>query len=533
MRDARLRTSVATLTLLLSASGSWAQSLISGTVFVPLTPCRIADTRKPSPSPIAGGATRSFNVVGLSDYSAQGGIAGTCGIPGFAATGVPTVTAIAVNVVAVTPSAQGNLVVYPTDVAAPTASTLNFPGPSVPMNIANGVIVPVRRDSPGADVTVKPTQTTHVLMDVTGYFTPLPVQVGLNSISPNLIGGFAGNGVNLTATGATIAGGGASGFVNRVESSYGTVGGGYGNSAGFEATIGGGSNNTAQGLDATVGGGTGNHAFASNDTIGGGTGNSGAGDAATVGGGNSNSASGSKATVGGGDSNSASGASAAVPGGISNVASGSASFAAGTRAKATHDGSFVWADSRPFDFPSAGTDTVGIRATGGMRFVTSIDNAGVPVNGCSINSSGNLACTTISGSSDRNAKQSFAKVDSGSVLRKVAAMPIETWTYKTDGAQVRHIGPMAQDFRKAFAVGEDDKHIATVDADGVALASIQGLYAMIEEDRRVIREERRAVAEERRESKKKDGEIAELRRRLATIEGAAPRNAREPRGTAR
>ena len=35
---------------------------------------------------------------------------------------------------------------------------------------------------------------------------------------------------------------------------------------------------------------------------------------------------------------------------------------------------------------------------------------------------------------------------------------------------------MAQDFYAAFSVGTDDKHIATVDADGVALAAIQGLY---------------------------------------------------------
>jgi trimeric autotransporter adhesin len=33
---------------------------------------------------------------------------------------------------------------------------------------------------------------------------------------------------------------------------------------------------------------------------------------------------------------------------------------------------------------------------------------------------------------------------------------------------------MAQDFHAAFQVGDDDKHITTVDADGVALAAIQG-----------------------------------------------------------
>ena len=46
---------------------------------------------------------------------------------------------------------------------------------------------------------------------------------------------------------------------------------------------------------------------------------------------------------------------------------------------------------------------------------------------------------------------------------------------KADDGAVRHIGPVAQDFRAAFDLGADDKTIATVDADGVALAAIQGL----------------------------------------------------------
>jgi hypothetical protein len=43
---------------------------------------------------------------------------------------------------------------------------------------------------------------------------------------------------------------------------------------------------------------------------------------------------------------------------------------------------------------------------------------------------------------------------------------------------------MAQDFHAAFGLGTDDKHIATVDADGVALAAIQGLNEMLEETRK-------------------------------------------------
>jgi hypothetical protein len=38
------------------------------------------------------------------------------------------------------------------------------------------------------------------------------------------------------------------------------------------------------------------------------------------------------------------------------------------------------------------------------------------------------------------------------------------------------MGPMAQDFHAAFGLGEDPRYIGTLDADGVALAAIQGLY---------------------------------------------------------
>jgi hypothetical protein len=68
------------------------------------------------------------------------------------------------------------------------------------------------------------------------------------------------------------------------------------------------------------------------------------------------------------------------------------------------------------------------------------------------------------------------------LLDKVAAMPISHWNFKGDTA-TPHLGPMAQDFHAAFGLGTDDKHIATVDADGVALAAIQGLNQKLDETR--------------------------------------------------
>ena len=81
--------------------------------------------------------------------------------------------------------------------------------------------------------------------------------------------------------------------------------------------------------------------------------------------------------------------------------------------------------------------------------------------------------------SDRNAKTDFADLDAREILEQVAHLPIQTWRFKGDA--VRHVGPTAQDFYAAFETGASDKTITTVDADGVALAAIQGLYEMLQE----------------------------------------------------
>ena len=88
--------------------------------------------------------------------------------------------------------------------------------------------------------------------------------------------------------------------------------------------------------------------------------------------------------------------------------------------------------------------------------------------------------------SDRNSKTNIAAIDPRSILLRLAALPIQAWNYKTEPASYRHVGPMAQDFRAAFGLGIDDKGISSVDADGVALASIQSLYQMMQEKDRQI-----------------------------------------------
>jgi hypothetical protein len=171
-----------------------------------------------------------------------------------------------------------------------------------------------------------------------------------NAYSPNLIAGYSGNSVTDGAQGASIGGGGNSDHPNQVQESYATVGGGYGNTAGSRA--------------ATVGGGYGNTASSGGSTVSGGW---------------INTASGNEATVGGGFNNRASGDSAAVPGGAFNNAAGDYSFAAGWRAKANHDGAFVWADTTQADFTSAAANTFSVRAENGAYIVSNNTTCGLEV----------------------------------------------------------------------------------------------------------------------------------------------------------
>ena len=299
--------------------------------------------------------------------------------------------------------------------------------------------------------------------------------------------------------GATISGG----MDNRVTyfSRSATIGGGEGNlmSAGFLSTIGGGAENFIFHRYGTIGGGAfnvlrgGQFADFQFSTVAGGLSNAivntsfatiGGGvmnsmninsHGATIAGGQSNTTFTARcAAVGGGAGNVAAGEFATVPGGQANVAT-NYSLAAGRNAKALHTGSFVWGDSTDADVASTANDQFTVRAAGGARFLSDTNgSSGVEL------APGSGAWSSLS---DRNAKRNFVPIEPRQILEKLVAVPIQQWSYKSQDASVRHIGPTAQDFHAAFNVGEDERRIATVDADGVALAAIQGLNEIVREQK--------------------------------------------------
>jgi hypothetical protein len=189
----------------LAARSAWAQAP-AGRVYVPIAPCRIVDTRLP-PNPLLANTPRTFHVVGsTSNFGGQGGKAGGCGIPGFLAPSLPQVQAVMFNFVAVDVLGAGDLRAWATDHTIPFASILNYA--AVPgLNLANGIIVPVRQDLEGSDISVQADATgVDLVVDVVGYFSDFaPGQVvrSLSGQSDTLA--LAGsNGLSVSAGSGTV-----------------------------------------------------------------------------------------------------------------------------------------------------------------------------------------------------------------------------------------------------------------------------------------------------------------------------------------
>jgi hypothetical protein len=332
--------------------------------------------------------------------------------------------------------------------------------------------------------------------------------------SSNLAGGInatigGGNSNQTSGNNATIGGG-----VSNTASLGATVAGGADNNASDNATISGGFLNTASGNQSVIAGGSNNQATSPSTFIGGGKVNSASANFAVIGGGASNTASGASATVCGGLTNTASGSNSIVAGGLGNTAGGDFSFAAGKQALIVkqHAGAFVFADSTGTPFSSTAANEFAVRASGGLRFVTAAGgNAGVRL------APGSGAWSSLS---DRNSKTNFAPTDGPGVLARLAGLPIQTWNYRTQDVGIRHMGPTAQDFHTAFGIGEDDRHISTIDADGVALAAIQQLY-------RISQQKDKQIADLAVRLKEKTRDIDELRARLTRIEQAVTRKCKE------
>jgi len=383
----------------------------------------------------------------------------------------------------------------------------------------------------------------------------LRAQRGTAPNQPNVLAGSALNFVDSGRSGATVSGGGTPGLTNSVTADYGTIGGGRGHTvSGTDSTIGGGFKNLVAGFTATVAGGQNNQALSGNSTVGGGALNTSSAGNSTVGGGFENIASGFSAAVPGGRRNTAAGDFSFAAGRFAHAAhpmsfvwsdgplpgdapfastatnqflvkaSGGAVIGAGANDPEGHmlrvagslkaEDELVVGTSAGTLSITAGEFTPELKLTGGpapgtLRVRNALEiwptlgatiapgyldvRSGSGVATITLNGlNGTVTAVTLTPTSDRNAKENFEPVDPQEVLAKVAALPITRWNFKSD-TEAEHVGPMAQDFREAFGLGTDDKHIATVDADGVALAAIQGLHRKVEAENAELREKNAAL----------------------------------------
>jgi hypothetical protein len=512
----------------------------SEAVYTAVTPCRLVETRGTFAAVYQGDGTPLHNPVPFApneirSYKVQGG-------NGVCLTQLPAglnPSAVQLQVFGLpTTSASGDIEILPQGATFGSTATMVYIG-----SIAFNTVSTAARINLGNDeISVQVRGGgANVAIDVVGYFaapttdgqyflqggnafgtTALlgtkdnqPVSIAVNNAPVlrlasvvdasgnsgiNVINGFADNVIDAGVIGATIAGGGfklsgGTTFFNHISQSFGTIGGGHDNLVtNADGTISGGEQNTA-------------------------------GQFATVGGGILNTASGANATVVGGRQNTASGNSSTVLGGFSNSASGVNAIAGGVLASADQDGCVLfvyWAEGlganclgTPHQFRMLGSHGLSIdydtrlanpNGTGSRWAVIGDTVPGATIatwTGAFLSDGG-----TWTNASDRALKTGFVAADPDQVLAKIDAMPIMEWRYKNQPDEL-HLGPVAQDFYAAFGLGGDDKHIATVDEGGVALAAIQGLSRLLrDKDARINAQQQ---------------EIAALTDRLGRIEAMVER----------
>lgn len=192
--------------------------------------------------------------------------------------------------------------------------------------------------------------------------------------------------------------------------------------------------------------------------------------------------------------------------GAASVASGNYSMALGVRASAIDPGAMVLSgypaasfnvtsnamaytaqyryDNRgvtPYAWPYygcnntancsvGGPDSYTARFKGGYRLFTNDPGSTQPTTGVFLGPS----ASSWGSISDKTKKEHFEEIDGEELLAKISGLPILKWKYI--GSKDPHMGPMAQDFYKAFKLGDgNDRVITTQDIEGVTIAGVQAL----------------------------------------------------------
>jgi hypothetical protein len=160
----------------------------------------------------------------------------------------------------------------------------------------------------------------------------------------------------------------------------------------------------------------------------------------------------------------------AVALGYRSTANANYSVAIGQRASTNgFTGAIVLSDQSSSDSVLASaSNQFSLRAAGGVRlFTNALKTTGVSL------SAGGSSWIVIS---DVNRKEGFRAVDGEDLLLRLRGVPVTTWRYRDEADRsTLHMGPMAQDWHRAFGFTSDDRTINMSDLDGVNLAGVQAL----------------------------------------------------------
>ncbi len=208
--------------------------------------------------------------------------------------------------------------------------------------------------------------------------------------------------------------------------------------------------------------------------------------------------------------------------GYRTTANNNYSVALGYRASNnTHTGTMVMGDESTTDSVRNQADNeFRIRYNGGIRLrVSTAANGNTPGAGGNVGCDLTVAVPSWTCASSRTLKENFAEVDGEDVLARVRTIPITTWNMIGGDRQVRHLGPVAEDFHRAFPLGLGKTTIGLGDIDGVNLAAAKALEARTTRLQAQLDERTSEVTQLR-------NELAELRAQvqaLVAAQAAAPK----------
>lgn len=104
--------------------------------------------------------------------------------------------------------------------------------------------------------------------------------------------------------------------------------------------------------------------------------------------------------------------------------------------------------------------------------------------------------------SDPGLKMGILGIDHSDILNRVERLEVKEWEYDPEKVGAawakdnvgKHIGPMADQFKEIFGLGDSDKTINMIDAFGVCLSAIKALSARVRELESLVQPERRTDA---------------------------------------